>query len=202
MLHATSKKLYAYWDRLRDGRAAPSRSEVDPSEISSLLPDTFIAECGAFRACRFRLAGTRICKAFGRELRGEDLLSLWEGRNRQSFSAVLRSVLFEAAAGHAVFDAYAEDHRSARFELLILPVAHNGSAVTRVLGAMSAIDPPAWLGTMPLLRQELVELRPIQPGEGADMVSNFDMPHAEIAVPNRRFRVYQGGADTGSRRLL
>ena len=197
MLHETNKKLYGYWNRLRNGRAAPLRSEIEPAEISSLLPDTFIAECAAFRACRLRLAGTRLCKIFGRELRGEDLLSFWQGSDRQSFSAALRSVLFEAAVAHAIFEASAEDQRSARFELLILPVASTGSAITRLLGAMSAIHPPSWLGSMPLLRQELVELRLITPQEDADMVSDFGIPLAEIIAPNRRFRVYQGGAGAG-----
>jgi hypothetical protein len=202
MLHATSRKLYEYWDRLRNGRAAPFRSEIDPAEIRFLLPDTFIAEGAAFRACRFRLAGTRICKAFGRELRGEDLLSFWEGGDRQLFSAVLRSVLFEAAGAYALFEAYAEPNRSARFELLILPVAHSGATMTRLLGAMSPITRPSWLGSMPLHRQELVELRLIEPGEGADMVSSFDTPQAEIVAPHRRFRVYRGGAEAGSKPLL
>ncbi len=34
--------LFQYWNRLRDGRPAPKRSEVEPADIKSLLADTFI----------------------------------------------------------------------------------------------------------------------------------------------------------------
>ena len=48
----------------------------EPAKIAHLLPEmTFIAEGAGRPACRFRLAGTKICEQFGRELRGADILS-------------------------------------------------------------------------------------------------------------------------------
>ena len=52
--------------------------EVEPAKIAALLPETFIAEGAGLLGCRFRLAGTKICEQFGRELRGADLLGLWQ----------------------------------------------------------------------------------------------------------------------------
>ncbi|MBE0702443.1 MAG: PAS domain-containing protein, partial [Afipia sp.] len=39
-----SIQLFQYWNRLRNGRPAPKRTEIEPSDIKSLLADTFILE--------------------------------------------------------------------------------------------------------------------------------------------------------------
>src|SRR4051794_37663355 len=70
MKHAASRMLYAYWDGARGERAAPERSEIEPGAIRHILADTFI-QIGAHGAAEFRLAGTRLCAPFGRELRGQ-----------------------------------------------------------------------------------------------------------------------------------
>lgn len=80
MQQPTSRQLYAYWDRVRNGRVAPRRFEIEPAKIAALLPQTFIAENAGMLSYRFRLAGTKICEQFGRELRGADLLGLWDAQ--------------------------------------------------------------------------------------------------------------------------
>ena len=39
-----------------------------------------------------------------------------------------------------------------------LPLIHAGDTINRILGAITAVDPPFWLGAEPLLRQEIVEI--------------------------------------------
>jgi hypothetical protein len=56
------------------------------------LPETFIAESVGSLGYRFRLAGTKTCEQFGRELRGADLLALWHGADRDAVASLLRSV--------------------------------------------------------------------------------------------------------------
>ena len=68
--------LFHYWNRLRDGRPAPKRSEVEPADIKSLLADTFILERDTRGEAVFRLAGTRLCASYGRELKGFSFPSL------------------------------------------------------------------------------------------------------------------------------
>ena len=75
MQQPTSRQLYAYWDHVRNGRVAPRRFEIEPSMIAAMLPETFIVEGTGALGYRFRLAGTRICEQFGREVRGADLLA-------------------------------------------------------------------------------------------------------------------------------
>ncbi len=62
MQQPTSRQLYAYWDRVRNGRIAPKRFEIEPAKIAPLLPETFITEATGLRTYRFRLAGTKICE--------------------------------------------------------------------------------------------------------------------------------------------
>jgi len=106
MQQPTSRQLYAYWDRVRNGRIAPRRFEIEPAKSAALLPETFIAEGVGPLGHRFRLAGTRICEQFGRELRGADLLSLWEDADRDAVAALLRTVFADAAVGYGRFKAY------------------------------------------------------------------------------------------------
>lgn len=172
MLQPTSQKLYAYWDRVRNGRVAPRRFEIEPAKISALLPETFIAERNGARGYRFRLAGTRICEQFGRELRGTDLLDLWADAGRRAVSSMLHTVLTDAAIGYGRCRAFGRDNRHVCFEFLFLPLIHIGETPNRLLGAFTAMEPPFWLGTEPLLRQELTELNLHCPGEAPLLVKH------------------------------
>jgi hypothetical protein len=195
MQQPTSRQLYAYWDRVRNGRLAPRRFEIEPSKIAALLPETFIAEGAGLLGYRFRLAGTRICEQFGRELRGADLLSLWEDADREAVSSLLRNVFAEAAVGYGRFRAYTNSKRQANFELLLLPLIHTGESINRILGAITAIEPPFWLGAEPLLRQEIVELNLHWPDGAPAFVMQGG---AEvISLARRRFRVLPGGLGKG-----
>jgi hypothetical protein len=73
MKHATTRMIFAYWDALRGERSAPERGEIEPGEIRHVLADTFVLEVAPERIATIRLAGTRICAFFGRELRGESI---------------------------------------------------------------------------------------------------------------------------------
>jgi hypothetical protein len=194
MQQPTSRQLYAYWDHVRNGRVAPRRFEIEPSMIAAVLPETFIVEGTGALGYRFRLAGTRICEQFGRELRGADLLSLWEGADRDAVASLLRNVVADGVVGHGRFRAYSCSNRQASFEFVLLPLIHTGDIINRVLGAITAIEPPFWLGAEPLLRQEIVELNLHWP----DGHPSLPSPAGEVIdIGSRRFRVLEGGLGNG-----
>ena len=62
--------LKTYWDRLRAGRIAPYRAEIDPRQFESALENMFIIEKLAPDNMRIRLAGMKICEMMGMEVRG------------------------------------------------------------------------------------------------------------------------------------
>ena len=156
--------------------------------IAAVLPETFIVEGTGALGYRFRLAGTRICEQFGRELRGADLLSLWEDADRDAVASLLRNVVADGVVGCGRFRAYSCTNRQASFEFVLLPLIHTGDTINRVLGAITAIEPPFWLGAEPLLRQEILELNLHWPdGHPA-------LPASEVvSIGSRRFRVLEGG---------
>jgi len=191
MQQPTSRQLYAYWDRVRNGRVAPRRFEIEPARIPAQLPETFIAESAGALGFRFRLAGTKICEQFGKELRGIDLLSLFDDDDRDRLAAVLHSVFTNGAVGHAVFRSFTAANRQATFEIAVMPLIHSGETINRLLGVITAIEPPFWLGGEQLLRHELIELHLHWP-DGPPAHEPPDS--AEIVrLSPRRFRVLDGG---------
>ena len=96
MKHATTRMIFSYWDSLRGERSAPERGEIEPGEIRHVLADTFVLEVAPERIASIRLAGTRICAFFGRELRGE----AFDGsgnRRRRGVHHAIDAVLEETA---------------------------------------------------------------------------------------------------------
>lgn len=209
MRQSTNKALYSYWDQVRAGRVAPRRFEIEPARIASILPETFILERVESGELRYRLAGTRICDQFCTEFRGANFLEGWVGEDRLTLMRKLRVVTGKGAVAVFEMEASGEGGHSVNFEFLLLPLLHAKPSVDRVLGAVSVIDPPDWLGQMPLWPRRLVGIDLIWPKQAApDQSSMFDAPevllpnvrHAKIVRQDRRqFRVYEGGRNPDGR---
>ena len=91
--------LFQYWNRLRDGRPAPKRTEVEPADIKTLLADTFILEKDTRGEAVFRLAGTRLCASYGRELKGFAFASLWREKDQRMIARLSHSVFAHEIRG-------------------------------------------------------------------------------------------------------
>ena len=202
MKQRTSMWLYAYWNGLRGGRLAPERFEVQPAEIASLLPETFIAEVNGPENYDFRLVGTRICEQFGRELRGENLLDLWEADNREAIETLLQGTVDDGSVSHVEFDACASADRKVRFELLVLPLVHASRRINRLMGCLSAVEQPYWLGTTPLQQLDIVDAKIIWPdsqphflpaGHKNDEPAPAPQARAVVTGDGRILHVYDGG---------
>jgi hypothetical protein len=204
MQQRTLQILYAYWNGLRAGRIAPSRLEIDPSRIGAILPEIFLLERVDAATYCYRLAGTRLCEIFGSELRGTNLLDGWTAVDRSELERHLTLTCEQGAATHLVMEASAGNSRRAELEALLLPLMHAGNAIERVLGAVSAIASPHWLGHDRLLAKRLVSHDVIWP-DGRPSHRSGPAP-AQTAPPppagpppgllrgdRRSFRVLDGG---------
>ena len=96
MRHATSRELFAYWNRIRGSEPAPRRSDIEPGDIRRVLPDTFILEVIASGNHRVRLAGTRMCSLYGREIKGGNFLDLWSDEDRHTVASAAERVAEDA----------------------------------------------------------------------------------------------------------
>lgn len=201
MQQKTSKQLYAYWDRMRHGRLAPSRHEIEPAHIPALLPETFIAECGGFADYRIRLAGTRICDQFGRELRDCSLLDFWTTRDREALESLVHSVITDGAVAVMCFAAAREDGARADFEMTLMPLIHNSETVNRLLGCVTAIEPPFWLGTAPLGACELKTFDLLWP-DGTPRFLRQAQAHSPASVTPARPSPEEAGSERHRLRVI
>ena len=149
MKHATTRMIFAYWDALRGERSAPERGEIEPGEIRHVLADTFVLEVAPERTATIRLAGTRICAFFGRELRGEAFDRLWHPDAAEDVHHAIEAVVEEAAGVVAGLSAATEEGASAELEMILLPLRHRGQPHARILGALSPAVVPPWIGLYP-----------------------------------------------------
>ncbi len=198
MQQRTTRQLYAYWDTIRNGRIAPCRSEIEPSKISGLLRETFIAERSGPLSFCFRLAGPRVCHQFCRELRGLDFLNFWSTKDRHAVAAILRNVVNDGAVGHGTFLARSDATRETDFEFALLPLIHRGSSIDRILGSITAIDPPFWLGIERLTAFDVTTLHLHRPGSFSGLTPDTDAQGE--SPPRRKFRVLEGGLSRSGKR--
>jgi hypothetical protein len=209
MKQPTTRRLYQYWNEVRGRRMAPSRFEIEPSRIASVLSETFIIErAGNVERAGpddfgFRLAGTRICEQFGRELRGTGLLDL-VASDKRAIAKSMDAVTLEGAVLVFELDAETADGRRAGFEGIVLPLVHPVAEVTRYLGALTAIDPPLWLGFEPIAATWLVNYDVVRPdglsGFAAPGEPDRQLPFSPqfaaariVRSARRQFRILDGG---------
>ena len=207
MSSSTDNQLYDYWDRVRNGRIAPHRAEIEPAAIAPLLAETFIVEYAAPMQFRFRLAGTKICDHFGRELRGTQFLDLWDGADRHAMTSLLANLFGEGAVGRVTFQGLSLEGRHCSFSMLLLPLTVTSESVNRCLGSITALEPHYWLGADPIVHLDVTAIAvdwpsgtpltrmPQMPAPGNDLGREpASDPGSEAALSLRaRFKVYDGG---------
>lgn len=202
MKHPTSRMLHAYWDRLRGERAAPERGEIEPGEIRNLLADSLILEIEVGRrAASLRLAGTRVCALFGRELRGAAFADLWGAPAADPWRLV-EIVAVDTAGVVAGLQGTTVQGETLDLELLLLPLRHRGRTQARILGSLSPVLVPHWLGLRPLASLATTSLRVLgqadpfreEAPDAAALLANLPRP-ANDALPLRRghLLVHPGG---------
>jgi hypothetical protein len=158
-----SKAVYDYWNALRNGRPIPWRREIDPGQLRSWLPRIALLEQAGPQHTIFRLAGTSICAAFGRELRDHAMASLWRGPDRTAVEAALEATLTERKAFLVRFQALALERRPLAGEMALLPLLDDAGSPSRVMASF-AIEPDAQrLASKPFLRLQLLETISIVP---------------------------------------
>ena len=125
MKQASSRELFGYWVARRGTRAAPERGEIEPSAIRRALGDVFILEFDRRAGHPFRLAGTRVCALFGRELKNEPFLNLWGEQARAEVAQLLSVVADEVSGAVAGISGRTSEGWSQDLELVLLPLMFN-----------------------------------------------------------------------------
>src|SRR2546428_3264332 len=96
MKHPSVCELFDYWTEQRGRRAMPERADIEPAAIRRALADTFILSFEPAMGHPFRVAGTRVCALFGREIKGEGFLHLFSHAARRELRALIAIVAEES----------------------------------------------------------------------------------------------------------
>ena len=151
MRHKNSFELFDYWMAKRGQRPAPSRTDIEPADIRTLLPHVFICDLAADGALNFRLAGTALCALHGKELKGSAFNALWFPDGARNAGRTGAQVATGATPAVLSLDGLSEGGRVTRAEMLLLPITGPSGQHDRLIGLLSIFDPPYWIGHEPIV---------------------------------------------------
>ncbi len=191
MKQPATLELYNYWNILRGARLSPEREEIDPLAIRHILADTLMLETDEDRCFPVRISGTRLNALFLREQKGRAFIDLFAPAERQSVAAMILSMLNGARPVVATLTAAPQGDEAATLELLLLPLHHRGKDQARILGALSPIVIPDWLGLRPALCLRMISMRFIEDGASAPETPE-ELTH-RMKARRRAFFVIPGG---------
>jgi hypothetical protein len=188
MKHAASRELYAYWEERRGTRPAPERADIEPGAIRGALSDAFILALDSKTGHPVRLAGTRICALFGRELKGQSFLSLWTSADRPRISSLLSALTDECIGTVAGAIGRSAGGEPIDLEFLLLPLGIRRPSFARTIGVLAPLKVPQWLGISPVGALSLGSHRHI----GAALEKRL-LPRLIAPRGRRGLLVYEGG---------
>jgi hypothetical protein len=142
MKHPASREFFAYWDGKRGDARAPDRSDIEPAAVRELLGDIFVLSCEAETGYPFRVAGTRVCALFGRDVKDQSFLDLFAAASRSEIEEITAVVADEMLPAIAGLTATSPQGATTHLELLLLPFnnrAHMPISLTGMLAPFETI---------------------------------------------------------------
>jgi hypothetical protein len=147
------RRLALYWIGKCRGERLPARADIDPAEISDLLPFLYLidVERDASRyRYRFRLIGTDIVSRAGRDATGSYLDELAYSSDRvvtgsdvaEEYRAMIESGLPRFDKRYALWP----DREHQFYHRLVLPLASDGRTVDMLIGILHVQPEPAGAG--------------------------------------------------------
>jgi len=187
---ASTRTLFSYWDRCRGNRIAPDREDIEPGAIRRALGDVFMLDLEPGCGHPFRLAGTRFCALFGRELKGTGFFPLWSDIG--PIRDLTKTLTYEASGAVARVTGRNGDGATVGLELLLLPLGQRGRMPAIFLGSLAPLDMPWWLNAKPLTGLRLETLRFVGGAENAHAAPRMTSG-APRPMQRPIFVVYEGG---------
>lgn len=209
MKHASSRELFHYWTTLRGARPAPTREEIDPAALRRVLGDSLILSFEPAAGHVIRLAGTRVCALFCREMKATTFLPLWAVGSRGVINSLIEVVTSELTAIVAGAHGRSRNQPPVPLELVLLPLTPNTTRHTRLIGVLAPLAPIDWIGTRPVETLTLSAFRqitsePLPAAVAARTAVRLD-PGKQVRRSRSRHDaphlvVYEGGAATAPAR--
>ena len=128
------RQLHRYWDEKRAGRAMPQRPDIDPTEIPTLLQH--IALIGVEtepRRLYYRLMGTHITEALGRDYTGKYFDEVFRGLMLDDITRVYDAVIASCAPIRYSGKALYSKNKYRDYESVHLPLSQDGETVSVIM---------------------------------------------------------------------
>lgn len=184
MKNRSTIAIFSEWQRLALGQSgnlhAPQRESIQPRKLGRHLSDLFFLEEDENGELMFRLAGTRICALFGRELKTTRFLSLWPERNRPALNELARNINALLVPALSQNDGISLSGRSLSFEMLLAPLEPGDDGRLNLIGNISVLNDVAWAGSDPLVLGNLNRIQPLAP----DFVVTQEIPKPSVLTMN------------------
>jgi hypothetical protein len=191
--HPDAQALHAMWMELRAERPVPFRAELDAGRIGSRAPFLSILEYVGPSNFRIRIAGDRLNKWFGLELRGMSALSMIDAAARNHVQAALNRVTGEPAVAALHGEARAAGGFVSPFEMALLPMRSDFGKVDRVLVGVWLLDGRAFAPAPVRLHPERITVAPVSEVED-------DLDEALACAPAEPAADAPGAADDDAAR--
>ncbi len=133
------RQMYAYWQQKRGSRRMPGRADIDPTEIPRLLPNLLISEYvseGDAGRWRYRLAGTAVATAFGRNPTGRFIDDLTKGDYRAFIERIHGIVRDEQRALFCASEYTGARDLRMSAKRLLLPLTTDGQRVDQIISLL------------------------------------------------------------------
>jgi hypothetical protein len=137
MKHPAAREFFAYWDSKRGDARAPERSEIEPASLRELLGDIFVLSCDAATGYPFRVAGTRVCALFGRDLKDQGFSSLFSAASRHEIEDIVAAVAEDTLPAIAGVTTTSPRGITTHLELLLLPFSNRAHTPISLTGLLA-----------------------------------------------------------------
>lgn len=174
ILHPSSRALFRWWEAMRAERAAPHRALLDLKQVGGLVPDLFILERDRPRhSYRWRLAGTRICELYRRELTGSDVFTGWDNFERETMRRLLDGVAGRLQPAVMRLRLHTSLSQTIGAEWIALPLQPQNGTGIQVFGGLFPFRGNSGLGYDAINLQEMASARVIwsEPLPGDSLIS-------------------------------
>jgi hypothetical protein len=192
ILHPGSRHLFSYWEQRRAERACPTREEFEFGPVKNEMPDMIVIDRDFLRnSFRFRLAGSRACALFNRNLTGSDVLSGWDRFETDVITRHLNTVLNQKQPAVIRMRLTTDLGQVVAAELIALPVHMRGSDRLQIIGGLFPFRAAQSLSHNFIKSQELVSARVIWTEHVAEAPERRAM--SPLSTSARSFTVIAGG---------
>jgi hypothetical protein len=195
ILHPGSRKMFRHWEMTRAEAACPTREAFELAPIKDVMADMVIIDRDHLRSgFRYRLAGTRVCELYGRNITGQDVLIGWDNFEKDVIGRHLLTVVNQKQPAVIRMRLTTNRTQLIAAELLALPVAMPGSHRIQIIGGLFPFVDLRTLGHSTIIARELVSGRVIwtEHEEPAQDVA-VDIPELRGLRQQQPFAVITGG---------